>query len=199
MDEEELIRFHNGDTLHNIPVVRPEPLRSGVPWRVVGAVGGMAALVGSVIGLSFALGDRADKAASSVASSSAPAPVSPAPAPTVTVTRPAVTVAPHQLYTAPLAEQVYVIQTPPTGGDPGTDYCFSYTELGAALLADAPSYECEDFLFSTHPADMQGVFEGSPVDCSSTPGARSAEITFDASTYWGAGRSYTCLLANNGL
>lgn len=208
--DDDLIRFHNGDTLDNIPVIRDEGPRSGFPWKTVAGVFGAAALVGGVIGLSFALGDRADDMTSAVAGSpSASASASqaaPSPTPAVTVTAHStetVTAEPtsqaQQPYASPELEQVYVVETPATGGDPGMDYCFSFDDsYGTSLLVNAPAYLCQDFLFSTHPDDMQGVFENSPVDCSGTPGARSAEVTFATSTYWGAGHAYTCLIANDG-
>lgn len=219
--DEDKIRFHNGDTLESIPVVRiDEPERRRIPWRTVGGVLGAALLVGGLFGLSFALGEGEptptaaapdDETGPTAPVSAAP---SPEPVPTVTVTRtptPTVTVTEQASeavpapYVEPVAmEYVYVISAPFTGGDPGTNYCVSYTGSSngdgalAVLQAEVPAYQCHDFLFSTHPDDQMGVFETTPPDCSDTEGGRTAQILFDPMTGWGDGVLYTCLLANNG-
>ncbi|MFJ9541160.1 hypothetical protein ACIRPX_28375 [Streptomyces sp. NPDC101225] len=85
MNEDDLLRFHNGDTLHNIPVVRDRTPRP-FPWRTVGTVAGMAALVGGVIGLSFGLGTRHHPAQTAAAATGTPAPPAASAVPTVTAT-----------------------------------------------------------------------------------------------------------------
>lgn len=83
--EEDLLRFHNGDTLDNIPVIRlQEPRR--IPWRTVASVVGIAAFVGAVFGWSFGMG----KNAGSGLAAGAPSPTatisdSPSPSPTPTL------------------------------------------------------------------------------------------------------------------
>ncbi|MBY8338423.1 hypothetical protein LXH13_04395 [Streptomyces spinosirectus] len=88
MHDDDLLRFHNGDTLHNIPVVREEQPRTS-PWRTVGMVAGMAALVGSAVGLSFGLGDRHHPAQTVAAANTSPpasATTTPSAQPVVTAT-----------------------------------------------------------------------------------------------------------------
>ncbi|MEV0209152.1 hypothetical protein AB0H97_28555 [Streptomyces sp. NPDC050788] len=113
MHDDDLLRFHNGDTLHNIPVVRDEEQRT-FPWRTVGMVAGMAALVGSAVGLSFGLGDR-HHPAQTVAAPGTPPPASatttPSPQPVVTAT--ATVQAPTQTQT--------VYAAPTDGPDIDTD------------------------------------------------------------------------------
>jgi hypothetical protein len=103
MNDDDLFRFHNGDTLNNIPVIRDEEPRS-FPWRTVGAVAGVAALVGSVVGLSFGLGDRHHTSQTVAAATINPTPAttpSTAPSPSV-VTATATVQAPAQtVYAAP--------------------------------------------------------------------------------------------------
>jgi hypothetical protein len=95
--EEDMIRFHNGDTLDSIPVITDdEPHRPN--WRSIGGAVGTAVLVGSLVGLSFAMGPHGGSRASSSVSAgasvttvTAPSPSaqlpSPDPAPTITVTQ----------------------------------------------------------------------------------------------------------------
>lgn len=91
-----------------------------------------------------------------------------------------------------------MIDTPATGGDPGTNYCLLYLEYGASLRANAPGYACHDFLFSTHPSLGEGVFSEDPsVECGDTPGGRLAMLVFDPYTSWGGQPLYTCLLLND--
>lgn len=204
--EEDMIKFHNGDTLDSIPVIRPWSQSSRWSWRVGAGVLGVSLCVGSILGWSLAMGERSHQAPSAAPSSSAPVA---APAVTVTATATtAVTVQPtyeeSESYGYPYMEQVYVKSAPSTGGDPGTDYCFSY--LGGAsaqgesviLLSSAPAYQCQDYLFSTHPRDGVGVFELVPPNCSGTPGGRTAQVTFDPFSGWDMGVMYTCLLFNDG-
>ena len=138
----------------------------------------------------------------------------PSPAPTVTVwqAQPAPEPTPSwRREPSAGMELVHVVVSPATGGDPSMDYCFSYAALGApgsdddgdgvpeaALRANAPAHECGDFLFSTHPWDMGGVWEMTPPDCSDTPGGRLAYVSFAESTTWYGSDAYTCLLFNGG-
>ena len=84
------------------------------------------------------------------------------------------------------------------------DYCITYTgsesegRADAVLLVNPPLYQCEDFLFSTHPQDMTSVWEEFPPDCSGTPGGRAAHLSFAESTTWYGSDAYTCLLLNDG-
>lgn len=215
--DEDMLRFHNGDTLESIPVVRLEPDPPRIPWRTVAGVVGTMAFVGSLVGLSVGLGERnktavsADPMPSVTSAESAtpqvtvPPPVVPTVTATVTQTAPAPPPAEQDSYIqqAPYidasAETVMVSVTPSTGGDPSMDYCLTYEAEGAVLLANAPVYACQDFLFSTHPKDGAGVFEVEPpTECGDTTGGRLAQLFFEPSTAWGEGSSYTCLLANDG-
>lgn len=214
--EEDMIKFHNGDTLDSIPVIREIPRQSGtsITDRQLWVTALTVALVsGAVTGLALGLHSNAgDKHATAAAPSVVPvssSPVQPSPdaQPTVTATA-TVTASPTDqvpsVGTQAAADQVHVIKAPYTGGDPATNYCFAYTGsnsgdgVDAVLLADAPGYECQDFLFSTHPKDDVGVFEQTPPDCSATPRARSARVVFDETSEWGFSVMYTCLLPNNG-
>lgn len=202
VSDEDMIRFHNGDTLDSIPVVRvtPDtPARPVMNRQLWGLALGSALAAGAVVGLVLASMDDSPAPARAALASVTP---SPGPSPSVvtataTVTARATVIAPHP-YTEPENERVYVLTTPATGGDPGMDYCFQYNGQGADLLVNAPAYMCQDFLFSTHPDDGEGVFEDSPPDCSDTPGARSARLQFSPQSFWGEGVMYTCLLVNDG-
>ncbi|MFF7754355.1 hypothetical protein ACFZCP_35150 [Streptomyces sp. NPDC007971] len=110
--DDDLLRFHNGDTLHNIPVIRDDKPQPRFPWQTVGTVAGIAALVGATVGVSFGLGDRhhpAQTAAAAVTATPAPTPATttppPAPSPpVVTATATATVQAPTQtqtVYAAP--------------------------------------------------------------------------------------------------
>lgn len=220
--EEDMIRFHNGDTLGSIPVVRADEPRRRIPWRTITLTVGCAAFVGAVVGLSFGMGSRsqpvqAETPASSPAVTADAKAVSSPPVPVVTVTaQETVTVAPsepdYDLNGAGAGpemhgmewEQIYLEREPATGGDPGVDYCLSYAGEfsggmpSAVLLANAPAYQCSDFLFSTHPSDGSGVFEEMPPDCSATPGARTAELWPGPDSAVIGQVMYTCLLMNDG-
>lgn len=219
MTEDELIRFHNGDTLHNIPVIRlppPPPQKRQARTRVAILAIGSAALAGAALGaLASTGGDSgsAPHAASSAPATTAAPSALPTPAPTVTVyqaqpaeTRTVTPDARPYRYPYEGVETVHVVSAPPTGGDPGMDYCVTYTgfseggDLEAILMVNAPPYECEDFLFSTHPSDGNGVWEEEemPTDCADTPGGRPAYVMFDIASGWYGGDAYTCLLTNDG-
>ena len=219
---DESVRFHNGDTLDSIPVVRPTvPLPPGLrrlppdptvfppqaPGRNLAALGWVVAgalVVGALVGLSIASADNGAKVEASTSSEqpTAPAaeeaPSTPSPTPSLSIWQ-----APEQVpESVPEWEDIEVCSTPATGGDPSTDYCFSYaydpesTTMQAALLANASDYACDDYLFSTHPSDFEGVWEERPPDCSSTPGGRTARVYFGPMTDWSDVVLYTCLLSN---
>lgn len=218
--DEEMIRFHNGDTLDSIPIVRiPEPERPRLPWRVITATLAVALGAGTAVGLVLASQDgpihtvATDPSTPSTAVSSSDV-TSETPSPRVTVTTVVTTTPPtpqpeavpteaedSYVQQAPYAdvnaESVYISQVPATGGDPSTDYCLNYTDGSAVLMAEAPKTLCHDFLFSTHPSDGQGVFETVPPLCATTPGGRLAQLYFDPSTMWSDDGVYTCLLLND--
>ena len=135
MTPEDLIRFHNGDTLHNIPVVRLPPPANPHPrqaWRKVAATVAGATLAGVlggwVIGKTVG-GAVAGRPAS--ASSGQPAVTTTAPSPTPTVTvrqaQPVPEPAPSwRREPSAGMELVHVIISPATGGDPSMDYCITY-------------------------------------------------------------------------
>lgn len=216
MDDDDKIRFHNGDTLDSIPVIRDVPQRRSIPWRTVAGVVGTAVLVGTIVGISVGMGERNRPQAATpdaplpvtTAPVAAPSPVVPTATMTETVTatptdpqpQPPVQQAPYVPdYTDAAMEEVVIVNTPDTGGDPSTNYCLAYLEQGATLLANAPGYMCHDFLFSTHPSLEQSVFEEvPPAECGDTPGGRLAILVFDPVSSWGGDPLYTCLLMNDG-
>ncbi|MEU6765722.1 hypothetical protein ABZ916_24785 [Streptomyces sp. NPDC046853] len=195
--DEELARFHNGDTLDNIPIVRspspPEPPRQGWLVLLALAVAAVGALAGVGI-VSLAGGDDPagkEQAAAPPARTSAPpsthsAPSDPAPSPTVQTAG---------------VEQVRIIQTPQTGGDPSSDYCLVYTGSfsgpvrEAILLMGAPAYQCSELL----PFDPSGetpAFTVDVPDCVAP--ARPAVVTFAEPGGWEGEVQYTCLTEHNG-
>lgn len=207
VSEEDMIKFHNGDTLDSIPVIRDISAQSSplVTNRQLWCISlGLALVTGAVTGLVLSQhdGSPAPNRAAAVSPSAVVTTKAPAPVPTVTATATVTTRATVEVprsYAQPSVEQVYVVRAPATGGDPGTDFCFSYDDsYGTTLLADAPAYLCRDFLFSTHPKDGLGVFEETVPDCSATPGGRAAQINFSAQSGWGPSTLYTCLLRNDG-
>lgn len=196
--EDDLIRFHNGDTLGNIPVVRPRDRSSSPPLRTLLITVAVAALVsGSAVGWALSQGGQETSAApppvkAAQATRSVPPSFSPAPAPTITVWQAPSDPTP-EAEPEPV-ETIYVGDAPATGGDPSTDYCIFYTDHGSAvLLANAPDYLCDDVIFSTHPSTGSGVWEEEAPDCSATPGARPVFFVFGESTSWYGADAYTCL------
>ncbi|WP_409062309.1 hypothetical protein [Streptomyces sp. SYP-A7185] len=192
--DEELARFHDGDTLDSIPVVRPSPpperrrcLRLILLALAVSAVGALAGV--GVVSLSEGKGsDGKEQVAAPPARSSTPLSSYSAPssAPPSSTTR---------------VEQVRIIQTPQTGGDPGADYClvytgsFSGTAREAILLMGAPAYQCSELL----PFDPSGetpAFTVEVPDCVAP--ARPAVVTFAEPGGWENELQYTCLTEHNG-
>jgi hypothetical protein len=222
-DDEE-IRFHNGDTLDSIPVVRPTvPLPPGLrrlppdpevfPSQpaprvspLVATIIAGAAVIGALSGMVVAWAPQDDAATAQPVPSASPSvtvhvqpePTPPAPTATVTVrAEPTYTEEPDAAW-----ESVWITVAPATGGDPTTDYCLAYdydsvaSVIPATLLANAPAWQCDDYLFSTHPSDMEGVWEETPPDCTATPGGRTVQVAFDPMTEWGGGTVlYSCLIA----
>ncbi|GLW51390.1 hypothetical protein Stsp02_70510 [Streptomyces sp. NBRC 14336] len=201
-EEEALARFHNGDTLDNIPVVRL-PTRRARWWPLVAVVAGVG-VVGGLVGAGVALfqgrgaqaqggpgvsaspsgsfGGNGESSSPSAAASEAPPSVLAEPSPSG-------------------PEQVRVIQTPPTGGDPGASYCLVYTgsasgpEREAILLMNAPGYQCHDLL----PFDPTGLTPAFTTDaplCEAP--SRAAVVNFAEVGGWEGELMYTCLTRHSG-
>ncbi|WP_329140973.1 hypothetical protein [Streptomyces sp. NBC_00670] len=212
-EDEDLLRFHNGDTLDNIPVVRlpPDPPQGAttqrVPvWRLAAgavAVAGVSAL--AVIGaLQLARGDGgAPQAAAAPERSSGAAPastpdrsVSAAPAPSESVWE-----APAASATPAVGglERVRVVQAPETGGDPGVTYCLVYTGSSsgdvrdAILLMNRPAAECTDLLQYD---PVAGAFSDSELECAAP--SRPVLLTFDEASAWAGSVLYSCLTRHHG-
>ncbi|MEB8338061.1 hypothetical protein [Streptomyces endophyticus] len=208
-DEGDLARFHNGDTLDNIPIVQlpqsDEPLR----WRrvplfavvVLGAavIGGLA----SVGILTLVDGDgheRTDRAAGGVhtpanSALDTPSSASSSPEPTEDPSTPAVEPK------AAALEQVRVIQTPSTGGDAGASFCLVYTgsysgaERDAILLLEPPAYQCQDMLPVDRTGQRAPLVTEAPV-CE--PPSRAAVLSFAETGGWEDEVMYTCLSEHRG-
>ncbi len=207
-EEEALARFHNGDTLDNIPVVRlPARRARWWPWAaVVVGVGVLGGLVGAGVALFQGRGSEVEVQAGPGGSaspsqsfgedrgSSSPSPSSSAVA----------SEAPPSVLAEPSSgglEQVRVIQTPPTGGDPGASYCLVYTgsasgpEREAILLMNAPGYQCHDLL----PFDPTGLTPAFTTDAAlcAAP-SRAAVVNFAEVGGWEGELMYTCLTRHSG-
>jgi hypothetical protein len=215
-DEADLVRFHNGDTLDNIPVVRPpeiplvRPPEPAPPprrfWLTAAAVAVPVALIGALIGAVVAetAGDRGPRTdAGPPAESSAPVETAPSsPTPRASIATPPAGPSPGESLTVaagPQLEQIRVIQAPATGGDPSTAYCLVYTGSDssgvkdAILLANAPAYQCTDLL----PYDeYEGSFATEVPYCE--PPARSAVLSFAESSEWAGAVYFTCLTQHTG-
>lgn len=198
-DEDDLVRFHNGDTLDNIPVIRvPEREGARSKWGLavvlVPAVALVAALAG--VGLTVLLGHPGPDKAGAPAASTAPVTShsSASPSPSPSQAEPTVTTQ------AAAVEQVRIIQAPQTGGDPSTTFCLVYngatsgTAREAILLMNAAGYQCTDML----PYDPSGTgpFSTEAPECS--PPQRLAVLSFVDSSSWGDGLFFTCLARNHG-
>lgn len=197
--DEELTRFHNGDTLDSIPIVRalpsPERRRHGRLVLLVLAV----AAVGALAGVGFvSLADGEGPGGKEAGGKEQVA------APLTT------TSAPPSTYSAPngpppssatQVEQVRIIQTPQTGGDPSSDYCLVYTgsfsgpAREAILLMGAPAYQCSELL-PFDPSGETSAFTVDVPDCAAP--ARPAVITFAEPGGWEGEVQYTCLTEHNG-
>ncbi|MEV7004352.1 hypothetical protein AB0N62_43060 [Streptomyces sp. NPDC093982] len=198
-DEEDLIHFHNGDTLDNIPIIKPP---EAAPWRrfllTAGAIAVPVAAVGALVGAAAAeladgRGPRTEAqppAKSSQTASVPPAEPSARPSPSESLA----------VAAQPQLEQVNVIQAPATGGDPATSYCLVYTGSDSAgvkdaiLLANAPAYQCADLLPSD-PEDL-GAFSAQAPSCD--PPARAAVLSFAETSEWAGTVSFTCLTLHTG-
>ncbi|MEV4434628.1 hypothetical protein [Streptomyces sp. NPDC049555] len=73
-------------------------------------------------------------------------------------------------------QAIRIIAEPATGGDPGSVYCLAWTGSGsggerdAALLMNAPGYQCGAYLVAGEGAS---VFQDGPPDCPQAyPGTR---------------------------
>jgi hypothetical protein len=113
---------------------------------------------------------------------------------------------------APALQRVNIISEPPYGGDPGVSYCVAWTgssdgtARNAALLMDAPRYQCgaelgESAGAVTEPGNYAIVFHDTPQDCAPQwPGTR---LTYPAVLdYSSLGdqepRQYVCLTEHTG-
>lgn len=194
--DEELARFHNGDTLDSIPIVRPPPApelpHHGRLALMALAVAAVSALAGvGIVSLADGEGPAGKEQAAAPTRLSAPAstnsaPSDPKPSSTVQTAR---------------VEQVRIIQTPQTGGDPSSDYCIVYTGSSsgpareAILLMGAPAYQCSELL----PFDPSGetpAFTVEAPECVAP--ARLAVVTFAEPGGWEGEAQYTCLTEHNG-
>lgn len=194
--DEELERFHNGDTLDNIPIVRPTPAperpRHGRLALLALAIAAVGALAGvGIVSLADDEDSAGKKEAAAPTRTSEPpstysAPSGPAPSSTVQTAK---------------VEQVRIIQTPQTGGDPSSDYCLVYTgsfsgpAREAILLMGAPAYQCSELL----PFDPSGETPAFTVDVPECVApARPAVVTFAEPGGWEGEVQYTCLTEHNG-
>ncbi|MFJ6085120.1 hypothetical protein ACIQI8_27300 [Streptomyces sp. NPDC092369] len=218
-DEEELLRFHNGDTLNSIPVIRlperqpPPPPRTQPNWWMLGATSVAVAALGALatVGvLQLVFGTDPGRQASAAGttpqpqnaspvpaqSTSAPAsgtslPVQPSPSPSVSES--------PQIAAASGPEEVRIIQAPATGGDIATTYCLVYPGSesdgvkDAILLANAPAYQCADLL--SYDPVHGSLHETVPV-CE--PTARATMLVFDPSSGWGDALYFACLTQHHG-
>ncbi|WP_329560925.1 hypothetical protein OG711_26840 [Streptomyces uncialis] len=200
--DEEPVRFHNGNTLDNMPVP-PEyrPGSSRTPgWKLaVAAVGSgvLGALVIVGIGSLMDSGPR-EPVSRPGAAASAAVERKPSVSPSTQV-RPSAA-AEVEVKAAPL-EQVRIIQTPPTGGDAGSTYCLSYTgsssgaEREAILLMGAAGYQCDDHL-RFDPSGETSAFSTTAPECGG--GSRPAVLSFAETGGWEGEVMYTCLTGQRG-
>ncbi|MFF9285424.1 hypothetical protein [Streptomyces griseosporeus] len=217
-EEEALARFHNGDTLDNIPVVRPLPPPAPVPtarWPrpavlVSAALG--AAVVGSLVGVGVVAlvsgrgqgKTQAEQPHSEVSAGATPASeqatAAPGGSPQVQTPSPADS-EPIVGQQAAALEQVRIIQTPATGGDPSSVYCLVYTgsfsgsEKDAILLMNAPAVECHDLL-PYDPSGERPPFSTEAPLCEAP--SRPAVVSFAETGGWEDEVMYTCLTEHDG-
>jgi hypothetical protein len=205
-DEEDLVRFHNGDTLDNIPVVRvtqgkpPRP-----PWLHWAAVVVGVGLLGGLAGAGVArLGSDEDPPVSAQAPTPSASPSVPAEAAPLVSSTPSTSQAPApglETTVQSSLEQVRIIQTPPTGGDPSSSYCLVYTgsssgpEREAILLMNAPAVQCADLL-PYDPTGQHPAFTTEAPICEAP--SRAAVVSFAETGGWENEVLYTCLTEHNG-
>lgn len=206
--DEELARFHNGDTLDSIPVVRLPIASSRRPSLWWGAVIVPVAVFGALAGAAVAhfAGDGSPWAdgKSSAVGSTPLRESEPEATPSASVS---VWTAPPPSSESPEAatqagpEQVSVIQAPTVQGDVATSFCLVYTgswsggAREAVLLIEAPAYQCTDLL--RYAPEDGGAFSEVPVLCQ-TP-ARAAVLSFaESSGWWGGEVYFTCLTRHSG-
>lgn len=205
-DKEELARFHNGDTLDNIPVIRIPQARpngsSSARWvALIACVGVFGGLVGAGVAYfsegrdGHTITHAPETSVSAPKTKGAGLPASPPSSPS-TPTQAASTLG---TVTQATLEQVRIIQTPPTGGDPGSTFCLVYTgsssgtEREAILLMNAPGYQCQDLL----PYDgINSPFSTEAPNCQ--PPSREAVLSFAETGGWDEDLMYTCLTKNHG-
>lgn len=208
--DEELDRFHNGDTLDSIPIVRlpvPSSRRPSLLWwgAVIVSVAVFGALAGAAVAHfagdsdSSAQDDGRSSAVGSTPLRESEPEVTPSASVSVWTAPPASSESPEvAAETGP--EQVSVIQAPTVQGDVATSFCLVYTgswsEGGreAVLLIEAPAYQCTDLL--RYAPEDGGAFSEVPVVCQ-TP-ARAAVLSFAESSGWGGAVYFTCLTLHSG-
>lgn len=197
-----MVRFHAGNTLDNVPVPPGHRPGSGrTPgWKVaVAAVGSgvLGALV--IVGIGSLIDGGPRQPVTKPGSTASAAPDRQPSASPSSQVRPSAA-AEVEAKAAPL-EQVRVIQTPPTGGDPGSTYCLSYTgsssgaEREAVLLMGAAGYQCDDHL-PFDPGGETSAFSTAAPECAS--GSRPAVLSFAETGGWEGEVMYTCLTEQRG-
>ncbi|MGW6747616.1 hypothetical protein [Streptomyces sp. NPDC055006] len=209
-DEDDLARFHNGDTLDNIPIVRlpsADPMsrrRRAFFW---GSAIVSFALLGAGLGVGVVRwsGGRAPAASTHTApeptakAQGAPRSTKATPSAKASVTPWAEPSPSAEIAKGSQLEQVQIIQAPATGGDPSTTYCLVYTGGGsgstrdAILLSNVPAYQCTDLL----PYDpVNGAWSTVAPDCASP--SRPAVLSFTDATEWAGAVYFTCLTKHSG-
>lgn len=213
-DEDDLARFHNGDTLDNIPVVRlPAQATSSKRRRHLlhapVALVPVMAIVGTLAGIGVAAlmdGPTEPPAAAAGAPHRTTAAVT---APTATASTQSASATPWVEPSAPSApmnatglERILVTAAPPTGGDPSTTYCLTYPDAAggerreARLLSNVLPSQCMDILVDSR-AQVTNVWAPNPITCEGS--ARPAEVTFTPETERGGGEElFTCLVRRIG-
>ncbi|GAA0379297.1 hypothetical protein GCM10010319_67350 [Streptomyces blastmyceticus] len=163
---------------------------------IAAAVVGSLSAVGIVMLLDGGKKSGAGRAANGPAvSSTAPPIASKASVSEPTVSPSALAVTPS----APMLEQVQVIQAPATGGDPSVSFCLVYTGTSsgpvrdAILLMNAPAGECHDLL--PYNPDT-GAFRTQAPECAAP--TRPAVVSFDEMSGWRGEVLYTCLTRHHG-
>ncbi|MFF1399004.1 hypothetical protein ACFVZD_35010 [Streptomyces sp. NPDC058287] len=206
--DEDLARFHNGDTLDNIPIVKlpaPEGMSrrrqtflwcSGVLSVVLlGAVLGVGAVRWSEEHVPAADADAPSDPTVKAEGRQLPTKATPSATPQAADLPPSA-----EATEQTQLEQVQIIQAPATGGDPSTTYCLVYTgsDSGSTrdtiLLSDAPAYQCNDLL--PYDPEGKGAWSTMAPDCTSP--ARPAVLSFTDATEWAGAVYFTCLTKHSG-